>query len=202
LPLETDRSRDRGGRGERKESRVSNTEQPGLSQALIEHLSDAVIFADREGLIRVWNAGAEAVFGYSADQVLGRRLDVLIPERLRPAHWAGFDAAVKTARMKHGRQSITTRAIHKDGSALYVDVSFALVTDGAGQVLGSVAVARDTTSRFRAEKESRKRLAELEAQVKALSPGSRPSVRRKLILGAPASKNSIDSVASAKGEEL
>jgi PAS domain S-box-containing protein len=136
---------------------------------LTEHLADAVIFADRRGLIQVWNAGAEAVFGYRADEVLGQRLDVLIPERLRPAHWAAFDAAVETRRMKHGRESMTTRSIHKDGSDLYVDLSFALVKDDGGDVLGSVAVARDITSRFRAEKASRRRIAELEAQVKTLS---------------------------------
>lgn len=140
-----------------------------LFQALVEQLADAVIFADREGLIQVWNAGAEAVFGYSADEVLGRRLDVLIPERLRSAHWGAFDAAIETGRMKHGRESMTTRSIRKDGSDLYVDLSFALVKDATGHVLGSVAVARDMTSRFRAEKESRKRLAELEAHVEALT---------------------------------
>ena len=151
---------------------MSITEQSGLSQALIEHLADAVIFADQAGLIQVWNAGAEAVFGYSADEVLGRRLDMLIPERLRQAHWTAFDAAVDTGRMKYGRQSMTTRSVHRDGSDLYVDLSFALVKDSAGQVLGSVAVARDITTRFRAEKESRKRLAELEARIKTLSPES------------------------------
>jgi PAS domain S-box-containing protein len=149
---------------------VTTTEQAGLSEALIEQLADAVIFADREGLIRVWNPGAEAIFGHAAGEVLGRRLDVLIPERLRSAHWSAFDAAVDTGRMKYGRESMTTRSMHKDGSDLYVDLSFALVRDGSGHVLGSVAVARDITSRFRAEKESRRRLAELEAQVKALSP--------------------------------
>jgi PAS domain S-box-containing protein len=148
---------------------LSATEQPGLSQALIEHLADAVIFADPEGLIQVWNASAEAVFGYRADEVLGQRLDVLIPERLRSAHWAGFEAAVDTGQLKLGPGSMTTRSMHKDGRDLYVDMSFALVKDAAGQVLGSVAVARDITSRFRAQKESRKRLAELEAQVKTLS---------------------------------
>ena len=153
----------------RETTSVSAKEQPGLSQALIEHLADAVIFADHEGLIHVWNAGAEAVFGYSGDEVLGRRLDVIIPERLRSAHWAAFDAALGTGQMKYGRESMTTRSMHKDGSELYVDLSFALVQDGAGQVVGSVAVARDITSRFRAEKESRKRLAELEAQVKTSS---------------------------------
>jgi PAS domain S-box-containing protein len=152
-----------------KEAVVSTREQPTLAQALIEHLADAVIFADRAGLIQVWNAGAEAVFGYSSDEVLGRRLDVLIPERLRPAHWAGFDAAIETGHMKHGRESMTTRSIHRDGTDLYVDLSFALVKDDTGRVMGAVAVARDITSRFRAEKESRRHIAELEAQVRALS---------------------------------
>lgn len=148
---------------------MSTSEQPGLFQALIEQLADAVVFADRDGLIRIWNAGAESVFGYSAHEVLGRRLDVLIPERLRSAHWAAFDAAIETGLMKHGRESMTTRSIRKDGSDLYVDLSFALVKDGSGHVLGSVAVARDITSRFRTDKESRKRIAELEAHVKRLS---------------------------------
>jgi PAS domain S-box-containing protein len=140
-------------------------EHPALFRALVEHVADAMIFADREGLIAVWNPGAEALFGYAADDVIGRSLDVLIPERLRPAHWTAFDAAVGTGQMKYGRESRTTRSMHKDGSDLYVDLSFALVHDEAGQVLGSVAMARDITTRFRAEKESRKRLAELEAQL-------------------------------------
>src|ERR1700759_614031 len=103
--------------------------RPGLSQALIDHLADAVIFTDREGVIRLWNPAAETIFGYSADEVLGRRADVLIPGRLRAAHWAAFDSAIATGRMKHARGSRTTRSTHKDGSERYVDMSFALVKD-------------------------------------------------------------------------
>lgn len=147
---------------------MSATEQTNLPAALVEHLADAVIFADRDGLIQLWNPGAQAVFGYSSDEVLGRRLDVIVPERLRAGHWAAFDAAIETGKMKHGRESMTTRSMHKDGSDLYLDLSFALVKGTNGRVLGAVAVARDITKRFRAEKESRRRLAELEAQVKAL----------------------------------
>jgi PAS domain S-box-containing protein len=150
------------------------TSDPGpadasLFAALVEDVADAVIFADREGLIQVWNPGAEAVFGYTAGEVAGRSLDFLIPERLRAAHWTAFHAAVDTGRMKYGRESRTTRSMHKDGSDLYVDLSFALVRDAEGRPLGSVAMARDITSRFRAEKETRKRLAELEAQVRTPS---------------------------------
>ena len=147
---------------------MPNAGAPNLSEALIEQLADAVIFADRGGVIRLWNAAAQAVFGYSEAEVVGERLDVLIPERLRPGHWAGFDSAIETGQMKHGRESMTTRSMHKDGRDLYLDLSFALVTDGRGQVLGAVAVARDITTRFQAERESRRRLAALEEQVKEL----------------------------------
>jgi PAS domain S-box-containing protein len=145
---------------------MSTSEHVDLGRELVEQVADAMIFADRDGLIRVWNAAAEAVFGYSAQEVTGRSLDVVIPERLRSAHWSAYDAAIATGRMKHGRESMTTRSAHKDGSVLYVDLSFALVKDGSGEVLGSVAMARDITKRFLAEKESRQRIAELEAQLK------------------------------------
>ena len=143
--------------------------QTGLYRALIENLADAMIFTDRDGLIRVWNSGAEAVFGHRADEIIGKSLDVLIPDRLRSAHWAGFDTAMETGQLKHGRQSMTTRSVHKDGSDLYIDMSFALVRDDNGVVLGAVAVGRDVTDRFKAERDARKRLAELEARVNAIA---------------------------------
>ena len=71
--------------------------------------------------------------------------------------------------MKHVRQSMTTRSIHKDGSDLYIDMSFALVRDDTGLLLGAVAVARDVTDRFKAERDARKRLAELEARVNSIA---------------------------------
>jgi PAS domain S-box-containing protein len=146
-------------------------EPAGLYEALISQVSDAVIFTDREGLIRFWNAGAEAVFGHAAHDVMGGPVEVIIPERLRAAHRAGFDTAIRTGQTRHGRESMTTRSMHRDGRVLYVDMSFALVTDAAGGVLGAVAVARDITERFHAEKDARKRRAELEAEVKRLSAG-------------------------------
>ena len=148
---------------------MTTSAQAGLYRALIEDLADAMIFTDRDGLIRVWNSGAEAVFGYRADEIIGKSLDVLIPDRLRSAHWAGFDAAMETGELKHVRQSMTTRSIRKDGSDLYIDMSFALVRDDTGLLLGAVAVARDITDRFKAERDARKRLAELEARVNSIA---------------------------------
>jgi PAS domain S-box-containing protein len=113
----------------------------------VEQAPDAIIFADREGAIRVWNRGAEAVFGYAAAEVLGNSLDVIIPERLRRAHWEGFRRAIDTGQTKFGGRVLTTRSVHKDGSKLYVDLSFGLIRDEAGAIAGALAVGRDCTAR-------------------------------------------------------
>jgi PAS domain S-box-containing protein len=118
-----------------------------LFQAIVEQAPDAIIFADREGAIRVWNRGAEAVFGYAAAEVLGNSLDVIIPERLRRAHWEGFRRAIDTGQTKFGGRVLTTRSVHKDGSKLYVDLSFGLIRDEAGAIAGALAVGRDCTAR-------------------------------------------------------
>lgn len=118
-----------------------------LFQAIVEQAPDAIIFADREGAIRVWNRGAEAIFGYAAAEVLGNSLDVIIPERLRRAHWEGFRRAIDTGQTKFGARVLTTRSVHKDGSKLYVDLSFGLIRDEAGAIAGALAVGRDCTAR-------------------------------------------------------
>ena len=138
-----------------------------LFQAIVEQTPDAVIYADREGTIRLWNRGAEAVFGFAAGEVLGRSLDLVIPERMREAHWTAMNRAIDEGRVRGGSRVRTTRSLHKDGRRLYVDLSFSLIVDAAGGVLGAVAVGRDCTERYLAEKALRERLALLEAR-----PGS------------------------------
>lgn len=129
--------------------------EPALFQAIVEQTSDAIIFADPEGMIRVWNRGAEALFGFSAAEVIGHSLDVIIPERFRRAHWEGFRRAIQSGRTRAAEPVRTTRSVHKLGHALYVEISFGLVKSASGAVLGSVAVGRDGTARFLAEKARR-----------------------------------------------
>ncbi len=136
---------------------------PALYQGVVEQLPDAVIVSDRHGVIRVWNRAAEALFGFAAAEAIGQSLDIIIPERFRAAHWNGFNQAAANGRTKLGSQVRTTRSMHKQGNKLYVDLSFGLVTDAAGSVVGAMAVARDCTARFEADKALRKRVAELEA---------------------------------------
>ena len=125
--------------------------EPDTADAPWRHIladtPDALIFADKGGLIRAWNAGAEAVFGFSAAEAIGQSLDLIIPERLRAAHWLGFNRAMARGTTSYGAEVRTTRGAHKDGRKLYVDMSFGVVKDDAGAVLGSVAMARDVTER-------------------------------------------------------
>lgn len=123
-----------------------------LGELILELTADAVIYSDRFGTIERWNLAAAAMFGYPTAEALGQSLDLIIPEHLRAAHWRGFEAAVASGATRlHGRPTLT-RAEHKSGRKLYVEMSFALVSDGDGTVLGSVAVARDVTERIRREK--------------------------------------------------
>jgi PAS domain S-box-containing protein len=144
-----------------------------LSIAIVQHTSDAVIFADLGGVIRVWNASAEAIFGFTAAEAIGRSLDLIIPERLREAHWKAFDQALESGRTRLGRRSFITRSLHQSDRKLYVDMSFAVVRDAAGAVVGAVAIARDATERYQSEQATRKRLVELEARI-GPAPGSTP----------------------------
>jgi len=121
---------------------------PELLKAIVEQCPDAMIFADREGAIRLWNRAAEALFGYSSAEVLGASLDVIIPERLRAAHWAGYRRAIAAGETKYGNRVLTTRSARKDGGKLYVELSFALVKDRDGMVTGALATARDGTERY------------------------------------------------------
>ncbi|MDT8843316.1 PAS domain S-box protein [Paraburkholderia fungorum] len=112
--------------------------------------ADAVIYADRPGTIVRWNRAAATLFGYSA--ALRQNLDLIITEHLRAAHWRGFEAAMTSGHTRlHGRATLT-RAINKAGDKLYVEMTFAIVCNQEGEVLGSVAIARDATARGEQEK--------------------------------------------------
>ncbi|MBS0318837.1 MAG: PAS domain S-box protein [Proteobacteria bacterium] len=137
-----------------------------LCQAIVEQAPEAIIFADREGAIRLWNGGAETVFGHAAADVIGQSLDIIIPQHLRRAHWDGFNHAINTGQQKYVNRVLTTRSMHKNGTKLYVDLSFALVRDQAGAVVGALAVGRDCTARHLADGALRARVAQLESDAK------------------------------------
>jgi len=123
-----------------------------LAEWILEQTTDALVYADREGNIARWNQAAVALFGYSATEALGQSLELIIPERLRAAHWKGFDSAMASGSTRLAGRPSVTRAAHKNGEKLYVEMTFAVVKDQAGTVVGSVAIARDVTERVQRER--------------------------------------------------
>jgi len=131
-------------------------ERFGLAESILDQVADAVIYADRSGNIVRWNDAAAELFGYTKQEALGRSLDLIIPEHLRGPHWIGFRAAMAGGALKLRGRPTLTRALHKSGRKLYVEMTFALVKAGAeGGVVGSVAMARDVTERVERERASR-----------------------------------------------
>jgi PAS domain S-box-containing protein len=133
-----------------------------LPELLVEQSPDGIVFADKAGIIHVWNTAAERIFGFTASDALGANLNIIIPEHLRDAHWRGFERALAERTTKYTGQALPTRAIRSDGTQIYVELSFAIVLDAKGEVLGALAHARDITERFEKERVDRKRLQELE----------------------------------------
>jgi len=70
--------------------------------ALIDGISDAIVYADAEGLIRFWNRGAARIFGFTETEALGASLDIIIPPGLRERHWQGFNETMRTGQSRYG----------------------------------------------------------------------------------------------------
>lgn len=138
---------------------------PELASWLIEQSPDAMIYSDIQGRVRVWNAAASKMFGFSAEQAIGQSLDIIIPEKLRKAHWRGFDAAIAAGATKHSGKPMPTKALRADGSEFYTEMGFALIFNNQGEVVGTVAQARDITERFEKGRVERQRLQELEKRL-------------------------------------
>ncbi|HMN81001.1 MAG TPA: PAS domain S-box protein [Burkholderiaceae bacterium] len=118
-----------------------------LHRRIVEQADEAIIFADRDGIIRLWNRGAEKLFGYTEADALGRNLHLIVPERFRAAHDEGYRRALAAGVTRYAGRVMTTRSQTKDGARIYIDMSFGLVKDDAGTVRGAFAVARDCTAR-------------------------------------------------------
>jgi PAS domain S-box-containing protein len=127
-------------------------DSPKLAEWILEQTTDALVYADRDGNIARWNQAAFSLFGYSAAEALGQNLDLIIPEHLRAAHWKGFGSAMDSGNTRLAGRPAVTRAVRKNGEKLYVEMTFAVVKDQAGMVVGSVAIARDVTERVQRER--------------------------------------------------
>lgn len=128
---------------------------------LFEEAGDAIIASDSQGTITLWNAAATRIFGFSHDEALGQNLDIIIPERQRQRHWAGYEATMASGTTRYGTTLLKVPALHKDGRALSIAFTVALLKS-AGKVTHIVAIVRDETARWSEERDLRRRLRALE----------------------------------------
>jgi len=119
---------------------------------MIAQAAEAIIMTDSAGMIRIWNRGAERIFGYSPAEALGRVFTLVVPPRLRGTLWAGFRQSIESGRIANLDDVFRMHATRKSGGRLYVDLSFGLVRDGVDSVIGAFAIGRDCTARHLAEK--------------------------------------------------
>lgn len=133
-----------------------------LEAALVAKAADAIVIADRDGRILSWNTGAEAMFGYSAAEAIGATLDLIVPERLRERHWAGYKATMQTGHTSYGGRLLAVPAARRDGTRLSIEFRVTLLGDEDGRPLAIGAVIRDVTERWAEERRLRERLAQLE----------------------------------------
>jgi len=137
---------------------------------LVAGSADAIIYADAQGRMRFWNAAATRIFGFTENEAIGESLDLIIPERLRPRHWQGYEHVMKGGESRYGAGDLlSVPARHKDGRQISVEFTILPLHDSAGAMLGIAAFLRDVTARFEELRALRRELAALKAHGAAAS---------------------------------
>src|SRR6266566_3274521 len=131
-----------------------------IAQALLASSVDAIVAADRDGIIRRWNSGAERIFGHTAAEAVGQSLDLIIPEQLRARHWEGYHHVMQTGRSRYGEGDLlAVPGLRKDGTRVSLEFTVAMIRDEAGEMVGVAAILRNVTARFEEMKALRTKLA-------------------------------------------
>ncbi len=132
---------------------------------LIESVTDyAVFMLDPEGRVASWNAGAQRIKGYTAEEIIGRHFSVFYPEEALNADWPAYELRIARAA---GRFEDEGWRVRKDGTRFWANVVISAVRDEGGALRGFAKVTRDLTERRQAEERLRAAHAELEARVEA-----------------------------------
>lgn len=128
-----------------------------LGKALLDGVSEGLVVCDASGAIRFWNRGAERIFGYMAGDAIGSSLDIIIPERLRERHWAGWRQAMSDGVTRYGDGVLLcVPASTRSGRHISIEFSITMLSDPEGRVEGVAAIIRDVTAAY----EERRRLRE------------------------------------------
>lgn len=132
-----------------------------IAESLLRTRSEAIIAADRAGIICFWNPGAERIFGHAAVDAIGHSLDLIIPERLRDRHWQGYRDTIATGKSRYGEGDVlSVPALHKNGTTISIEFTIMPLRDSSNALIAIVAIMRDVTKRFAEIRQLKRRLAE------------------------------------------
>ncbi len=146
----------------------SSSSHSRLCEQIVDSSQVAVIYADEQGIIRLWNAGAEGMFGFSTAEAVGQSMDIIIPERHRARHWEGYRRVMQTGVTKYGRELLAVPALRKGGDRISVEFNVSILRSPDGKIVGIAATLQDVTARWERDKALRARLADLETKIKEL----------------------------------
>lgn len=133
----------------RKEAEALHEKSESKFRAVTQSNQDAIISIDRNGSIFQWNQGAENIFGFSPDEIVGRSVSILVPERYQAAHEIGMNRYMETGKMHAEAPTIRIEAVRKDKSEFPIELSLSgWVVDGERFV---TSIIRDISERKKAE---------------------------------------------------
>jgi PAS domain S-box-containing protein len=132
--------------------------------SVVESSHDAIVSKDRNGIITSWNASAERLFGYKAEEVIGRPITILIPEERHDEERVILDRIGRGERVDH----FETIRRRKDGSLIELSLTISPIRNARGEVIGASKIARDITERRQAEQQKNLLLREMNHRVKNL----------------------------------
>lgn len=120
---------------------------PAHARAIIESSEDAIISKDREALVTSWNPAAERLYGWKAEEVIGRPISVIVPEHLKGEELEILERIAAGERLDH----YEAERVRKDGTPVFVSLTVSPINDDAGEVAGAAVIARDITEQRRAQ---------------------------------------------------
>jgi two-component system, chemotaxis family, CheB/CheR fusion protein len=130
--------------------------------SIVESSDEAIISKTLEGIITSWNRGAERLFGYTAEEVIGKPVTILIPEDRMNEETEILDRIGRGERMEH----YDTVRRRKDGSLIDISLTVSPLKDADGRIIGASKIARDITDRKRAQEQQKLLVNEMQHRIK------------------------------------
>ncbi len=132
-----------------------------LGEAILSTQSDAIVAADKDGMIVFWNPGAERIFEYPNAEAVGQSLDIIIPMRLRKRHWDGYRRVMDSGESRYGHGDLlAVPSMTKGGRSISLEFTIVPLRADFDELIGLAAIMRDVTKRFEETRALKRKLAE------------------------------------------